>query len=127
MIRAIAAASFAAMPFFFAEVAVSQNYQDYQNQAPGGEAQAQPEVSDSMLEQYSEASSGVQAVQEEFSSKIQSTQDAEKAQSLRNEAQKKMVDAVEGSGLTVNEYNLITQQVQTDQNLAKRLNAIHGR
>lgn len=127
MFRIIAAATLAAVPFLFAETALSQNYGDPQNQAPGGEAQAQPGVSDSMLEQYSEASSGVQAVQEEFSSKIQSTQDAEKAQSLRNEAQQKMVDAVEGSGLTVNEYNLITQQVQADRDLAKRLNAIHGR
>jgi len=125
MFRVIAAATFAFLPFFFADVAISQNAQNYQKQAPAGAAQ--PEVTDSMLTQYSEASSDVRAVQEEFSGKIQSTQDAEKAQSLRNEAQQKMIDAVEGSGLTVTEYNLITQQIQNDRDLAKRLNAIHGR
>jgi hypothetical protein len=41
---------------------------------------------------------------------------------LRQEAQGKMVEAVEGAGLSVSEYNLIAQRLQQDPALANRLN-----
>lgn len=93
-----------------------------QGQQPG--AAQNVEVSDAQLEQFVDAATEVQTVQQQYAAEIQSTQEAEEAQALRQEAQEKMVEAVEGSGLSVSEYNLIAQQLQQDQSLVERLNQI---
>jgi hypothetical protein len=80
------------------------------------------EVSEDQLVQFVEAASEVQTVQQEYAAEIQSTQQADEAQALRQEAQEKMVAAVEGAGLSVSEYNLIAQRLQQDPALANRLN-----
>ncbi len=99
--------------------------------APQGAAppqQSQPgaaeEVTDAQLEQFVDAATEVQTVQQEYAAEIQATQEQAEAQSLRQEAQEKMVEAVEGSGLSVSEYNLIAQRLQQDQSLVERLNQI---
>lgn len=90
---------------------------------PQQQPQAQ-EVSDEQLRQFVEAAGEVQSVQEEYAQQIQSTQEADEAQTLRQEAQEKMVSAVEDAGLSVSEYNLIAQRLQQDQSLAERLQEI---
>lgn len=90
---------------------------------PQQQPQAQ-EVSDEQLRQFVEAAGEVQSVQEEYAQQIQSTQEADEAQTLRQEAQEKMVSAVEDSGLSVSEYNLIAQRLQQDQSLAERLQEV---
>lgn len=84
-------------------------------------------VTDDMLENFAQAVTTVQGVQQEYSAEIQSTQDASEAQSLREEAQRKMVDAVENTGLSVSEYNLISQRLQSDPALAERFEDVRGR
>lgn len=78
------------------------------------------EVSDTQLDQFMVAMSSVQEVQEEYAGQIQSTSDGEKAQELRQEAQNKMISAVEDSGLTVPQYNMIAERMRTDPELAER-------
>ena len=78
------------------------------------------EVTDEALEQFMVAMASVQDVQEEYAGQIQSTSDGEKAQELRQEAQNKMISAVENSGLTVPQYNMIAEQLRTDPELAER-------
>lgn len=87
-------------------------------------AQEQTQISDQMLDQFLGALSEVQTVQQEYSEQIQSTQDADQAQSLRAEAQSRMVGAVEDSGLTVPEYNMIAQRLRTDEELAERVSSM---
>lgn len=89
-------------------------------------AQQQAPVSDEALEQFSEAASTVREVRQEYSAEIQSTKDEEKAQALREEAQQKMVVAVQGAGLSVPEYNLIAQRLQSDGELMQRLNQMQN-
>lgn len=98
-----------------------------QEQAPAPFPQEQVEsleVSDQQLEQFVDAVTSVEQVQQEYAAQIQDTQDAEQAQTLRQEAQEEMVSAVEDSGLSVDEFNLIAQQIQTDPALVARLQNI---
>jgi ribosome-binding protein aMBF1 (putative translation factor) len=88
--------------------------------------QEQFEVSDEMLENFAEAATTVQEVQQEYSAQIQAAEDMDQAQTLREEAQQKMVNAVEKSGLSVTEYNLISQRLQSDPALAQRFEDVQG-
>ena len=102
--------------------AVAQQ-QGGQSESGGGYASPQQaqggEVTDEMLGQFMVAMASVQDVQEEYAGQIQST-DGEKAQELRQEAQSKMISAVEGSGLSVPQYNMIAERMRTDPELAER-------
>lgn len=92
-------------------------------QGAGGYAPPQQqtgEVSDKELEQFMLAMQSVQDVQAEYAGEIQSTSDGEKAQELRQEAQNKMISAVENSGLTVPQYNMIAERMRADPELAER-------
>ena len=102
--------------------AVAQEQQGGQGQ-PGEYAPPQEqggEVSDEKLGQFMVAMASVQDVQEEYAGQIQSTSDGEKAQELRQEAQSKMISAVEDSGLSVPQYNMIAERMRTDPDLAER-------
>lgn len=87
---------------------------------PPPQQQQGGEVNDEKLGQFMVAMASVQDVQEEYAGQIQSTSDGEKAQELRQEAQNKMISAVEDSGLTVPQYNMIAERMRTDPELAER-------
>ncbi len=87
--------------------------------------QAQP-VTDTQLEQFATAMSGVRSVQQEYSEAIQQSGNMEDAQALRAEAQQEMRGAVEDSGLSVSEYNTIAQQLQSNPDLSRRLQNIQS-
>jgi GTP1/Obg family GTP-binding protein len=89
------------------------------------EAQAeQIEVTDEKLQQFLSAAIQVQDVQREYVAEIQATEDPAKAETLREEAQEEMVTAVEDSGLSVLEFNLIAQRLQNDAELLQRLDSL---
>lgn len=88
--------------------------------------QQQAEISDEKLRQFSEARAAVQSVQQEYSQSIESTQDEQEAQGLREEAQEAMVEAVRDTGLSVSEYNQISQRARSDENTARRLENLSG-
>jgi 3-dehydroquinate synthase class II len=100
--------------------------QQAQQAQPPAQQQQQAPISDEALEQFSKAASTVREVRQEYSAEIQSTKDEEKAQALREEAQQKMVVAVQDAGLSVPEYNLIAQRLQSDGELMQRLNQIQS-
>jgi GTP1/Obg family GTP-binding protein len=60
----------------------------------------------------------------EYSEQIASAQDQQEAQELQQEAQVEMVAVVEDTGLTVEEYNQIAQQLSQDQELLERVQAM---
>jgi hypothetical protein len=97
-----------------------------QTQQANPSAQQQAPVSDEKLEQFADAASTVREVRQEYSAEIQSTQDEEKAQSLRAEAQQKMVVVVQEAGLSVSDYNMIAQRLQSDGELMQRLNQMQN-
>lgn len=125
--RRILPAALMALALGSAGSAVAQQQQQQQSgqgQSGGGYAAPQEqqggEVTDEQLGQFMVAMSSVQDVQEEYAGQIQSTSDGEKAQELRQEAQNKMISAVEDSGLSVPQYNMIAERMRTDPELAER-------
>jgi tRNA C32,U32 (ribose-2'-O)-methylase TrmJ len=102
--------------FFMALPAMAQ--EDSQQQGQPGETQ--PDVSDADLEKVAAAYVEVIKINKEFQESVQQTQDATERQELQQEANKEMVQAVEDAGIDVQTYNVIMQQVRTDNELLKK-------
>lgn len=94
---------------------------EYGQPAPGAE-----QVSDTQLEAFSTAMDEVQSVQQEYSQAIQQAENPEEAQTLQADAQEEMRSAVEDTGLTIADYNLIAQQLQSNPELVRRLQEIRS-
>jgi hypothetical protein len=91
----------------------------------GSQQQSQPgetgtEVSDAKLEKVASAYVEVMRINKEFQQTIQQTQNATERQELQQEANKEMVQAVEDAGIDVQTYNVIMQQVRTDEELSEK-------
>lgn len=69
----------------------------------------QASFSDEQLESFAAAVVEVRNVNQEWQQRIQQTQDPQQERQLREEATQKMAEAIEDEGLTVQEYNQITQ------------------
>ena len=82
------------------------------------------DFSDEDVAKFAQANQQVQDIQAEYTQKLQASGgDQEKTASIQQEAQEKMVQAVEDSGLGVEKYNQILQAAQADPNLVKRIQA----
>lgn len=77
--------------------------------------------SDAELSAFNQAQKKVDAIRTEISAKLQTTQDPEAAQKLQEEANTRMVSAVESSGLSPTKYNQMVQAVMSDPKLAEKL------
>jgi hypothetical protein len=108
-----------------ASAAVAAEAQQGREYAPPDPAQqrgqAGQQVSDQQLQQFAAAMENVRDVQQEYSQAIQEAGNMEEAQTLRADAQEEMRGAVEDAGLSVANYNMISQRLQSDPNLAQRL------
>jgi len=108
--------------------AVASEPQQGREYAPSDPAQqggqARQPVSDQQLQQFVTAMENVRDVQQEYSQAIQETGNMEEAQTLRADAQEEMRGAVEDTGLSVADYNMISQRLQSDPNLAQRLEGL---
>ncbi|MEX0618638.1 MAG: DUF4168 domain-containing protein [Pseudohongiellaceae bacterium] len=92
-----------------------------QGQPPPAQQQPQVELDEQTLSQFANALGSVTEIQVEYSESIGATQDPEEAQELQQEAQTKMVEAVEEAGLDVQTYNMIAQQMSADPELQQRI------
>ncbi|EAR23243.1 DUF4168 domain-containing protein [Nitrococcus mobilis] len=84
-------------------------------------AQDGANLSQQKLEQYTQAQNKVAGISQEYRERLGEVQDREKATELRNQARQEMAQAVIATGLTVPEYNRITQAAQNDPKLRERL------
>ena len=80
----------------------------------GGFSQAQ-------LEAYAGAVRKVQQIDREWQPKIDEAQNEEEAEVLTTQATDQMVDGIEAEGLSVQEYNAITQAAETDDQLYEHI------
>jgi len=99
-------------------------------QAPADPAPAaQPAVgaqqfSDDKLESFAESLGEIMEIREEFTGKLQQTEDADKARELQQQANEQMLGVIEENDISVDEYNAINQAVQTDPELRNRVLAM---
>lgn len=99
------------------------NAQDTQSSAPQAmqSTQKAPEISDSQLKQFAQASKKVSQISTKAISKLQGTKDKNKQATIRKEANGEMVQAVQKSGLSVQDYNQISQLVRSNPDLQQKI------
>lgn len=89
-----------------------------QTPSPGEQAD------DVTVQSFAIALAAVEDVKTEYTQKIREAREPEVATSLQREAQSEMIKAVETKGLTVNQYNILAQQMHTDLAFRQRVERI---
>lgn len=87
---------------------------------PQAAAPAQ-DFSEQQLQQFADASQEIATVSQEYTERLQSAEGEEAQQEIRMEANEKMVEEVEDSGLDVDTFNAIGQAIQQDPELMQRV------
>jgi len=84
-------------------------------------AQAQtPDYSDAKLDAYADSAKKISQIHASMAPKIQEAGDKEAQEKMYMQMQKEMAGAVENTdGITVQEYNMISQQAQQNPQLAQ--------
>jgi hypothetical protein len=77
-------------------------------------------ISDGQLEKVAEAYIEIRQIHEEFQQSVQKAHDEEKRLQLQQQANQMMVAAVENTGIEVETYNSVIQQVQVSERLSQR-------
>lgn len=106
-VLALAAAAFVSGPVFA---------QEQQPQQP-----PQIEVNDSQLDAFVDATVDIVDIREDYQSRAASVESPEEMGELETQANAEMIDAVEGAGLQVEEYNQIAQAAQQDPELDEQI------
>ena len=78
---------------------------------------AAPRVDDTTVDKFVVAFADVRDLQLEFSRKLETADSPDKAQALQQEAQQKMVSAVEEAGLSVADYNQVVTAMEQNPEL----------
>jgi hypothetical protein len=76
-----------------------------------------PELSQSQIETFADATLELRQVQQELDAQMQGAQDAAEIERLQQQAQQEAQQAIEGNGLSVDEYNAIVQAANQDPQL----------
>ncbi len=82
---------------------------------------AQVEVTDHEVEAFAEAQNEVGQIQQDYQTRIADAADPEAQQAIVEEANEKMVDAVQECGLSVERYNTILNSAHADPELQARI------
>lgn len=88
--------------------------------APAADQAAKAEISDEQIEEFAKVQEQVQAVSQEYQLKMKETKDQTAMTDLANKANDEMVDIVNDSKLSVEQYNQIAMQLSSDQDLQQR-------
>lgn len=90
-------------------------------QAAQPQAQAAQNFSDEQLQQFADASQEIAVISQEYTQRLQAADDEAAQQEIRLEANDKMVEVVEDSGLEVDTFNAIGHAIQQDPELLQRV------
>lgn len=118
------AASLAATAFSLMMVApasAAQIAQVQEKTTTQGQADSTGTISDQKIEAFAVAYLQVDKVRQTYSAKIEATKDAATKEKLQTEASKQMVEAVEASPVSVEEYSAILSAAQSDPAIAKKV------
>ncbi|CAB1275903.1 DUF4168 domain-containing protein [Candidatus Nitrosacidococcus tergens] len=106
----------------FTSVVFAQESQ--QGQTPSSAMQEEQNVSspsDSELRHFANAATDIQKIQQNALPQIQQAKSEDDRIKLQQDAQQKMISAVQSHKLTINRYQQIASAMQTDQALQKKL------
>jgi hypothetical protein len=89
--------------------------------SPAPSATTTPALSDAVVNKAGAAFRQVSQIKHDYSRQIQATTDSERQQVLEREADDASVRAVEGQGLSVDQYNQVITLAQADPGVRARL------
>ncbi|TVP88868.1 MAG: DUF4168 domain-containing protein [Thioalkalivibrio sp.] len=78
-------------------------------------------LTDQTVDTFVDAFVAVQDIREEYTERLHGASDEAEAQALQQEAQDEMMQAVEASGMSVQEYNEVAMALQNDPELMERV------
>jgi hypothetical protein len=84
-------------------------------------APATTSVSDAKIDQFATAYVAIQSIQTQTSQQLAATTDTKKADDLKTNAETAMIQAVQKSGLQVDEFNQIASQMASDLTLRNKV------
>ncbi|BAZ95347.1 hypothetical protein TspCOW1_28040 [Thiohalobacter sp. COW1] len=90
-------------------------------QQPGGATAPQVDLSDQEISQFKAAFDEISTIRQAYAGELQNAEDPNKARELQQRAQSEMVEAVEDSGLSVQDYNRIAGAIQQDPELRSQV------
>ena len=93
---------------------------DTYEQEPDGMAEDQ-DFDDQTLEQFADAYVEVGEIHREYSEQLQGADQTEDAQQLQQEANDEMVDAIQNSGLEVQEYSAVAAALERDPEMREEV------
>ncbi len=111
--RNLVLATVFAVPFIWAPMTVAGEMEM--------EEPPQVEVSDEEIQAFAAAMMDVQELGQEWTQRMQETEDQEELSQMQQEAQEEMIGAIEDHGMTVEEYNEIATAAQQDPELAQEI------
>lgn len=79
------------------------------------------DFSDEELEQFAEASQEIATISQEYTERLQEADDESAQEEVRTEANDRMIEVVEDSGLDVDTFNAIGQTIQQDPEMMERV------
>ncbi len=121
--KLVAAVSFVTLGLS-ASAVMAQDSAPTQPNAASAQQQEQAQVSDTELRQFMSASIEISKLREEYTERLNNAKDQEIAQNLQEEAQDRMVSAVETTGLDAASYNELAEHVQSSPELQERLQSM---
>lgn len=86
-----------------------------------GEVPGQAEITESQLQLFVDVQDDIQDIVQDYSARLEGTEDPEAAAQLQQEASQMMVAAVEDIGLDVATYNNIAVALEQDEDLQERV------
>jgi len=92
-----------------------------QEDSQGGMEQAPVEVTQAEVNNFAKALNGIQDVQEAYTREAQGIENDADIRDLQKKYQDKMIQTVKNQGLTVKRYNEISQAMQKDEELSKKV------
>lgn len=91
-----------------------------QNSMPTQQA-PERDFSDQQLQQFADASQEIAVISQEYTQRLQAAEDEQAQQDVRAEANDKMIEIVENSGLNVETFNAIGQAIQQNPEMMQRV------
>lgn len=98
--------------------------QAQQQPAPAPQQQDVPELEEETLETFAQAYLEVGEVRMELQNELQTTQDQEEANRIQQEANNRMQEVLESHGMTVQDYQQVTQVLNSDPEQRQEFEAL---
>lgn len=118
---ACAVALLAVSVVFISTGAYAHGYGGHADHYQAGARPAAEDVSDQEISAFARAQQSIGEIQEEYSAQIAATEDPMEEQMIVQEANEKMVEAVQSEGLDVMRYNTILNAAQNDPDMQRRI------